>query len=552
MKKTVIGLLLALVLLFGCALAEGTGLTKDLVVLFTSDVHCGVDQGFTYVGLKEIRDTMAENNHVLLVDDGDSIQGEPVGMMTKGEAVIRLMNAIGYDIAVPGNHEFDYTVERFMELAEMAEYPYLSCNIRKNGELVFQPYLIREFDGVKIGFVGVDTPETLTSSTPRFFQNDEGEYIYDFCQGGDGSDFYAAVQQAVDDVRAEGAAYVFLIAHLGNEASVKPYTYADVIEHTNGIDAVLDGHSHDTEKVPMKNKDGDTVIRQACGTKLGSVGWARISAGTGELDTGLYTWNNDMTVPELLGIENEMTSLLEAELTPIREQLSGVIGTSGVKLTINDPEATDSSGTPIRLIRRAETNLGDLCADAYRAVSGADIGIANGGSIRVSVEEGEITVNDILSVFPFGNQVIMVEATGQQIMDALEFGARVVPEENGAFLHVSGLTYEIHTYLPNPCVTDDNGLFVKVDGERRVKNVMVNGEAIDPEKTYTVASQEYMLVNQGDGHTALRDSKTVWIYDKLDYELLIDYIQNTLGGTISDGYENPYGQERIVAVESEP
>ena len=552
MKKFLIALLVVLLMISGCVLAEGTGLTKDLVVLFTSDVHCGVDQGFTYAGLKAIRDGLEESNYVLLVDDGDSIQGEPVGLMTKGEACIRLMNAMEYDIAIPGNHEFDYTVEQFMKLTEQAEFPYICCNFRKDGELVFQPYIIREFDGVKIGFVGVDTPETLTSSTPRFFQNEAGEYIYDFCQGSDGSAFYAAVQKAVDDVRAEGAEYVFLLAHLGNEAVLKPYTYADVIENTTGIDVLLDGHSHDTDRVVMKNKNGDTVIRQACGTKLAAVGWAEISAETGKVDTGLFTWNNSMTVPELLGIENEMTAKLQEELTPIRSKLTSVIGTTKVTLMINDPEAKDASGKPIRLIRMAETNIGDLAADAYRIIAGADIGFVSGGCFRSGIQEGDITTMDILNVFPFGNKVLAVEATGQQILDALEFGARAVPEENGAFLHPSGLTYEIHTYLPNPCSTDDNGLFTGVEGERRVKNVKVNGEPIDPEKTYTVASLNYTLKNQGDGQTAFQDTKIVWQSDDLDYELLVNYIQNNLGGVIGEEYENPYGSERVVAVQAAP
>ena len=549
--KKLLGLILALALVLSCAaFAEeaAPALQKDLVILYTSDVHCGIDQGWGYAGLYAVKESLSQDNYVLLVDDGDAIQGEPIGTMTKGEAIIDIMNTVGYDIAIPGNHEFDYGMERFMELVEMADFPYISCNFHREGELVFDPYVIREFDGVKFGFVGATTPESLTSSTPLYFQDENGNYIYDFSQGGDGSEFYAAVQKAVDDARAEGAAYVFLIAHLGNEASCHPYTYADVIEHTNGIDAVLDGHSHDTEKVVMKNKDGKSVIRQACGTKLASIGWMRVSAEDGTVETGLYNWNNDVPAPELLGIWNRMSVELE-KTDNISKQLEEVVGHAAVELTVNDPEAKDESGKPLRIVRNAETNLGDFCADVMRAAAGADVGVANGGAIRVSIEKGDITLNDLLSVYPFGNKLMMAEVTGQQLLNALEWGVRVLPSESGAFLHVSGMTYEIHTGIKSTCTKDDNGLFTGVAGEYRVQNVMVNGEPLDLEKTYTVVSTSNVIVNHGDGQTAFDGAKIVWTSDELDYQIMKDYIQSLPDGVVGEGYENPYGQERIVAVE---
>ena len=551
--RKIAGLLLILAVCLGIGLAAAEGLTHDVLVLFTSDIHCGVDQGFTLVGLKAIKDTAeARGKHVLLVDDGDAVQGEAIGVMTQGMLPIELMNAVGYDAAVPGNHEFDYGMDRFFELAEAANFPYISCNFRKEGKLVFDPYIIKEFEGVKIAFVGASTPETLVSSTPRYFQDEKGNFIYDFTQGGDGSEFYAAVQKAVDDARAEGAQYVFLIAHLGNEASVKPYLYSDVIEHTNGINAVLDGHSHDTNKVVMKNKDGETVIRQACGTKMACIGWLQISAKDGSVDTGLYKWDNDLNVPALLGIENELNDLMLEKSAWVTETLSAEVGTSAVKLTIDDPEAKDSSGQPIRLIRMAETNLGDFVADAFLAASGADVAVANGGCIRTSIEAGKITAYDLLAVFPFGNKMMMAEVTGQQLLDALEWGASAVPEENGAFLHVAGLSYEIHTYIESTCTKNDDGMFTGVAGERRVKNVLVGGEPLDPDQIYKVASLSYVMVDHGDGHTAFDGGKIIWESEETDREILTNFIKNNLGGVIGAEYEAPYGQERIVAVQTAP
>ncbi|MCI6375738.1 MAG: bifunctional metallophosphatase/5'-nucleotidase [Clostridiales bacterium] len=553
--KRILGLILALLVLLGgvaCAESAQPALEKDVVVLFTSDVHCGIDQGFGYAGLVAIRSSMeAAGNHVLLVDNGDSVQGEPIGTMTTGEALIELMNTVGYDIAVPGNHEFDYGMERFLELTGKASFPYISANFNKDGELVFAPYVIKEFDGVKVAFVGVTTPKTLTSSTPKYFQDEAGNFIYGFMQDETGEKLYAAVQSAVDAARAEGAAYVVVLGHLGNEDSCSPWTYADVIANTTGIDALLDGHSHDTDQVEMLNKDGQTVLRSACGTKMAGVGCLRIGKD-GKLSTDLFLWNNSVAAPELLGIRNDVYTAVKTAQDALTEKLSEVVARTAVELTINDPVATKDDGSPIRIVRRAETNLGDLCADAYRDQSGAQIAFVNGGGVRVSIKEGDITLGNILKVHPFGNAMCVIEATGAQILDALEWGARAVPSENGGFLQVSGLTYEIHTYIESSAKADENTMFAGVEGEYRVKNVMVGGEPLDPEKTYTLASHNYMLKNGGDGYSMFKGCKLLQDEVMLDNQVLINYITGTLGGVVGEQYANPYGEGRIVAVEEKP
>lgn len=557
MKKW-LSLLLALCMLLGLtgAMAEAAapGLTKDLVVLFTSDVHCGIDQGFGYAGLAAVKQSMIDaGNHVLLVDNGDAVQGEPVGTVTTGSAIIELMNQVGYDIATPGNHEFDYGMDRFFELTKMAKFEYISCNFNKNGELQFKPYTLREFDGVKVGFVGITTPKTITSSTPRYFQDENGNFIYGFMQDETGEKLYAAVQKAVDDARAEGAQYIIVMAHIGNEEASHPWNYADVISHTNGINALVDGHSHDTDQVVMKNKDGEDVIRSACGTKLEGIGYIRIAAKDGKMTGGLYSWENKISAPQLLGINNDTSKAVAAATDELNTQLQKVVAKTAVDLTIVDPEAKDENGKPIRIIRSAETNLGDLCADAYLDQAGdADIAFVNGGGIRVSIPAGDITLGSILKVHPFGNSLTVIEVTGQQVLDALEWGAHGIPGENGGFLQVAGLTYEIHTYVPSPCQQDENTLFTGIEGERRVKNVMVKGEPIDPKKTYKLASHNYMLFDQGDGFTMFEGCKVLQESVKLDNQVLIDYITGTLGGVVGEKYQNPYGEGRIVAVEAAP
>ena len=555
MKKKVLAFLLVLTMIFAlgaAAGAEGSERTGDIVILYTSDVHCGVDQGFGYAGLQAVRDYLAaKGNDVILVDDGDNIQGEPIGTMSKGELCIDLMNKMGYDIAIPGNHEFDYGMDRFLALAEMADFPYISCNFNKEGELVFEPYVIKELGGTKVGFVGVTTPQTLTSSTPRYFQNENGEYIYGFLQDGTGEALISAVQKAVDDARAEGAEYIVVMAHIGNDLSTAPYTYDEIIANTTGIDIFLDGHSHDTEQVTMKDKDGHEVLRSACGTKLANIGWARIAAD-GKLSAGLYTWTNGDSVPAMLGVTNDMSEAVGTAMDKLNEELQTVVAKSAVNLTVNDPVAVDANGNPIRMIRRAETNLGDLCADAYLDQSGADIAFVNGGGIRANIPAGDITLGNILKVHPYGNEMCVIEVTGQQILDALEWGARAIPGESGGFLQVSGLSYEIHTYIESTCTKDENGMFTGVEGERRVQNVLVGDKPIDPKATYTLASHNYMLLDAGDGYSMFAGAKVLQNRVKLDNQVLIDYITESLGGVVGEEYEELTGRGRIVIVEEKP
>ena len=550
MKKLLSWLLMLALLLGGFALAEEDAAEKDLIILYTSDVHCGIDEGWGYAGLYDMKRALAADGYdVLLVDDGDHYQGEASGTMTTGEAILEIMNTVGYDVVIPGNHDFDYGVDRFLELAGRAEFPYICCNFFKDGKQVFPSWLIKEVGKKRIGFVGVLTPQTLITSTPTLFQNEQGEYFCDFLADGTGEKLYAAVQKAVDDVTAEGVDYVILLAHLGEGDDFRPYSYADVIANTTGITAVLDGHSHDTDQVVMKNRDGQDVIRTACGTKMAYVGALTIT-GSGKVSSALYLWSVDgFSAPELLGLKNTAEKAVEKVNESLREVISQVIGETPVTLTIYDPTAKDDNGAPIRIVRRAETNLADLVADAYLDQSGgADIVLLNGGAIRASIQAGEITMGDLLAVQPFNNSLALVEVTGQQVLDALEWGARSLPQELGGFLQVAGLTYEVDPSVPTPCVGDSDSMFVRVEenAERRVRNVQVGGEALDPEKNYRLSGINYMILKHGDGYTMF-DGCTVVMKDIiLDNQALINYFKKLTVDDLNEKYGNPYGDGRIV------
>jgi 2',3'-cyclic-nucleotide 2'-phosphodiesterase (5'-nucleotidase family) len=515
-------------------------LDKDLAILYTNDVHCAVDEGMGYAGVAALKkQLMSEDCYVALVDAGDAVQGDAIGTLSKGSYIIDIMNEIGYDAMVPGNHEFDYGMERFMELVDMAEFPVVSANFidLATGEAVLEAYTMLTFNGVNVAFVGISTPTTITTSTPAYFQDADGNFIYGFGQA-DGADaFYAIVQDAVDAAIADGADYVVALSHLGIDASTSPYTSSEMIENTTGIDVVLDGHSHSTiECERVRNKAGDRVLLTQTGTKFSSVGLLYITKD-GSVSTGLIS---DYT---------EKDADAEAYIAQIQAQfedlLNEVVATTEVDLTIFEP-GTDPA---VRIVRNSETNLGDLCADAYRYISGADVAFVNGGGVRTDIAAGDITYGDIIKVHPFGNELCMVEATGQEILDALEMGARVVPEENGGFLQVSGLTYEIHTDVPSAVTLDENGLFVSVDGEYRVSNVMVGDEPLDLTKTYTLACHDYLLKNAGDGYTMFQDNTFLLESFMIDNQVLINYIVDGLGGVVGQDYADPHGQGRIIAVE---
>ena len=551
---------LILCLLAGCCVAAAGEASvpvpdKDVIILFTSDVHCGIDENWGYAGLYAMKQSLSGDNYVLLVDDGDAFQGEPVGTMTTGEGIVDIMNVMGYDVAIPGNHDFDYGVDRFLELTEKANFPYICCNFNREGKLLFNPSLIKEVGGIKIGFVGVTTPMTLRTCTPRYFMNDAGDFIYGFLQDKTGESLYSAVQKAVDDVRAAGADYVVLIAHLGLDEESSPWKYDEVVANTTGIDVVLDGHSHDVEKgIVVKAGDGKDVIRAACGTKLNNVGALTIAAD-GTLSTQLFGWVSGIAAPKLLGIRNAGSEAVSRASDVLSAKLKDVVAKTEVDLVISDPDSLDEEGNPVRIIRQRETNLGDLCADAYLDQAGdADIAFVNGGGIRAGLKAGDITLNDILMIHPFGNYLTVIEVTGQQILDALEWSVHSLPGEFGGFNQVAGLTFEYDDTIPSPAVeNDDNMMFDHIDDtmERRVRNVMVAGEPLDPRKLYKLASHSFELLNNGDGYTMYQGAAVVQEAVKLDNQVLIDFITETLGGVVGGRYTDPYGQGRIVPVGAE-
>lgn len=545
LSAAVLSGVLAISMVLPASAEEASSASTDndkIVVLHTNDVHCAIDDSIGYAGVAAYKAEMevqyGEEN-VTLVDAGDAIQGGPIGTLSDGAFLVDIMNQVGYDLAVPGNHEFDYGMENFLSLAkDRADYYYICANLvdLTTGTGVFAPYEIFDYGDTQVAYVGIATPETFSKSTPVYFQDENGNYIYSFCQENDGTDLYQIVQLSVDKAKEEGADYVVAIGHLGTEGTTPEWKAESVIANTTGIDAFIDGHSHESYSKTAENKDGEEVVLAQTGTKLDSIGKLVIDTETGEI------------TDELISDYAEKDPVTEQFITALQDGFSDilnqVVAKTDVTLTSNDP------ATGERLIRSGETNLGDLAADAYRVVMGADIGLVNGGGIRADLEQGDITYEDIINVHPYGNEMCVAEATGQEILDALEMGAANYPEENGGFLQVSGLTYTIDPSVPSSVVTNEEGEFIRVDGAYRVKDVMVGDEPLDVNKTYTVASHNYLIKNGGDGNTMFMDNTLIQDCTMIDNQVLIDYITKTLGGVVGDEYSDPYGQGRITIQEA--
>ena len=523
---------------------------EKIIILHTNDAHCQIDQkknkdgivtNIGYAGVLAYKKEM-ENlhgiNNVTLVDAGDAIQGGPIGTLSKGEYIVDIMNYVGYDVACPGNHEFDYGMENFLKLStETSKANYICCNFRDlEGNTILSPYTLIKYGDLTIAYLGINTPESFTKSSPIYFQDENGNYIYDFAQGEKGQTLYKTVQKYVDEAIKEGANYVVAIGHLGDEGASEYWSSKSLIKNTYGIDIFIDGHSHEVYSEILKNKKGKNVLLAQTGTKLQNLGKITINTKNKKITSEFisnYKAQDEDAVNYIEGIKNKFSDVLQE-----------VVAKSSVTLTTLDPT------THKRAIRNSETNLGDFCADAYRAMVGADIAFANGGGIRADIEEGNITYEEIINVHPFGNEICMIETTGQDILDALEIGACEYPIENGGFLQVSGLSYTIDPSIPSSVVFNERGQFVKVDGKYRVTEVMVGNEPLVLNKTYTLASHNYMIKNGGDGYTIFMDDKMIKDSVVIDNGALINYITENLNGVIGDEYKNPKGNGRIIIKEN--
>ena len=546
---------------------------SDVTILYTNDVHTYIDKQspkLTYAAIADLKQSYQNaGKDVLLVDAGDHVQGTAYGSMDEGASIIKLMNAAGYDVATPGNHEFDYGMDRAKAIMKEADFPYLSCNwVDLRTTLRVLPS-VKVFvrGGRRIAFVGVTTPETFTKSTPAYFMDKaQRKYIYDIQGGEDGKKLYDAVQKAIDKAKLL-ADVVIGLGHLGVDPSSSPWTSEEVIAHTSGFDAFIDGHSHTAmENKQVQDASGKAVTLTQTGSYFANVGEMTIAAD-GTITTKL--------IPTHEGMDAGIAAMQTSWVNTVDDMLGEKIAVGDSDFYVSDP------ATGKRRIRSAETNLGDFVADGIYTYFNeveklhCDVAIMNGGGIRADVPAGDWTFKTCKQVSPFGNVACLMSVTGKQIQDALEFAARFAGEdgkENGGFLQVAGATYEIHTDIPNTVQTDEKNVWIgSATGTPRVQNVKIYDKAsgsylpLDLGATYALAGMNYTLRNLGDGFAMFDGAELIKDYVSEDYLVMATYAMIFDGadaaglphlssansplaaypGYLLD-YEQPYGAGRIT------
>jgi 2',3'-cyclic-nucleotide 2'-phosphodiesterase (5'-nucleotidase family) len=516
------------------------------VILHTNDVHVGLQDNIGYDGLSLYRKELeALYDNVLLIDAGDAIQGAALGAMSKGAEIIKIMNELGYDLAIPGNHEFDFGFDVLDDCSEQLACGYICANFCTiDGETVFEPWRILEAGDLKIGFVGAVTPDTFTRSAIKDVVNEVGEPMYDFLADETGDRLAGALQKNIDEVREQGADYVILVAHLGNATeNTSIYSSNAIVGKLNGIDMVIDGHSHEVYNTAIPDKDGKMTPIAQTGTKLQHIGQLTVYKD-GHLEENIID-----LVPESAAVPAESVTRKNEERYVDPETKTFIDNIYGAYDSIMSRKIGDLSVDLIKmengkdLSRTAENGLCELAADAFRAVGGTQAGLIGAGSLRTNLEAGEVTYQDVVDILPYCNEVIMAEVSGQTLLDALEFGVSFLPENSGGFPQVSGITFSINTEIESSVTMNEKKQFVSVDGEYRVHDVKVDGKDLDPDAIYTLAITQYLLTG-GDGFTMFEDAEIISTTGLADNEVVMKYIEEDLNGVIPETYAEPQGRIR--------
>jgi 2',3'-cyclic-nucleotide 2'-phosphodiesterase (5'-nucleotidase family) len=534
MKNKIISALVCILILIGiipisACVANVDTRSNDIVILFENDVHCAVD-GYTKISAmkKEINQT---HKHVGVVSSGDYIQGSSLGVVSQGEYIVKLMNLVGYDAITLGNHEFDYHLERLETLIGMMNTKPVCCNFSEidKAKPYFEPYSMVSYGNVDIAYIGITTPYTITSSSPTQFRDENGEYLYTF----NPSTLYDIVQDNIDSAKNAGAEYVVALSHIGYADDAIYGDLEDVetlIKNTDGLDVVLDGHSHSViEEKLIIDEGGNEVVLSSTGTKFEYIGKLVIS--NGDFDTSL------IKTEDYIKTDKDVDNYLEQIELEYGELGNRIVAYSEVDLITHDADGN-------RLVRKAETNLGDLCAEAIRSSVGADIGYVNGGGIRSNITAGNIKFNDLLNVFPFNNTVVLAQVSGQTIKDMLEMAMMKWPSEDGCFPHLAGVSFSFNKSITSSVVVNEREEFQGVSGQYRVYDIKVFNretqtyEPIDLDKKYTIAAANYYLLEYGSGMTMFKDAEILKDDGILDVEALENYITNELNGRIGQEYAN--------------
>lgn len=516
MKKLWVLALMA-VLMVGCSTDEDSVGTpkKSIVILYENDVHCGINGYPKYVGLRDAI-VMADTSYVGMVSSGDFLQGALAGAYSQGQHIVDIMKEVGYDAITLGNHEFDYLTPRMLKLMPQIGAPVVCANFFEYGATtpVYPSYVIKQYGDKKIAFVGALTPETMRDEAYAFFDNDQKQ-LYDLRT----NEVYSLVQTATDKARSEGADYVVVLSHLGEAKSDTGVDSHGLVAATNGIDAVLDGHTHSV--IPCEwvaNKDGKQIPVTQTGTQFANVGKLWISQD-GTLHTQL------VPAEEIPYTNDRISAIVDHIKTELDEATSLPVAT-----TAFDLPAMDDTGD--WLVRKMETSLGDLVADAFRERGGTNIGLVNGGALRNNLKAGVINYGHVISVLPNDNKMCVIEVTGAEIQNMLNVCTAKCPALDGSFPQVSGLKFTIHTV--SHTVTDVVVLN-QTTGEY---------EPIDAQRKYTLCVTDYYKT--GGFYDTLKNCPLKKTFDDYARSMFVLHLKMMPGGEVSENYRTPQGRITII------
>ena len=533
-------------------------LSDDIIILHTNDVHCGIMDKIGYDGLMLYKKELQKKyKYVLTVDVGDHIQGGTIGLISKGEDIINIMNEIGYDVAILGNHEFDYGVEQLDKCKSKLNCSYICANycLTKDKKPIYDPYKIIEVGTKKIAFIGVATPQTISKTFLHEILDEDNNIKYDFLTDNNGQKLYSTIQKYITEVKEKGANYVIILAHLGNEGDA-PYEFTSdgFLANIEGVDAMLDGHTHRVYSQKSKDKNGKNITLCQTGTKLANIGVLKIATDgtiTSELISEVPEPNDKTSALSVKRgdinrwVDKDMNDYLGGIEALHADELNEVIGKVDFDMKIN----ADSSGDSKKQISRSEeVSLGDLVADAIRAAGNGEIGLINAGSIRADLFNGEITYGEVLNVLPFSADIIVKEIPGKNILDALELGVMHLPGKSSIFLQVSGISFKVNATFDSSVEVTSDGTFKGVRGERRVYDVKVGNVALDENKKYRISFDNY-IAGGGDGFSMFSEFEEIASTSKTDNQAFITYITNDLKGVIPEQYRT--SANRII-IETNP
>ena len=534
--KRILSLILAVMLVLSMgitAFAVEDKYTGKTVILHTNDVH-GKIQDYAKVAAL-VDEFEAAGAKVILVDAGDYSQGTVYVSMSKGKDAVTMMNAVGYDVATLGNHEFDYGYAQLAENLSSADFKVLCANILKDGDPIYDGHTIVDKGGVKVGFIGLDTPEAQTKTNPALIKG--LEFLV-------GDAIYECANEQVAALKEEGADIVICLSHLGVDSESEPYRSYDLWNNTTGIDFIIDGHSH---TVMTKGANGEPI--QSTGTALANIGVVVIDNATKAIvDNFLFS------LADYAGSDEAVAAKAKAIIDPIDEKYGQVFAES--KVDLNGKKAPNGN-------RDSETNLGDLITDSmvWKVFQNKDglevpeenvVAITNGGGIRAPIAKGDVTMKDINTVLPFGNTIALVYVTGAELLEALEASTYSVPGAVGGFPQVAGIEFEIHAYKEYDAnaETYPGSTYYGPASINRVVINSINGKAFDPEAKYAVISNNFCAAG-GDTYYAFAAASGQFDTGVPLDEALMEYITDELGGVIDERYAEPQGRISIYKTYAE-